>query len=148
LTEPRWPGWCLDLAVPDSRAGRRCGRRRGGGDHRLAPAGWGLDLGPGLGAARGRRGDPHRATGRRLDGPAVERVVIVQDNDQAGLLRTQHLRKHLTPVAAMVDAITFPDMAAGYDVTDWLADGGTAELLLAQATPVLIDRSQASRAMK
>ena len=61
----------LDLAVPDPGAGRapprpRAARGRGAG---LAPPGWGVDVGPGLGTARDRRGDPpgrgRAAPGRR-----------------------------------------------------------------------------------
>ena len=61
------PAGVVDLAVPDPGAGRAppAGARRGRGAG-LPPAGWGVDAGPDLGAARDRRRDP---PGRRRAAP-------------------------------------------------------------------------------
>jgi len=68
-------------------------------------------------------------------------VVIVEDNDDAGRMRTRRLQRQLNNVAASVRIISFPDLPEGGDVSDWLAGGGTAgELLEPVAAPYMETR--------
>ena len=51
-------------------------------------------------------------------------IIIFQDNDQPGQFNTAELLKFLGKSAQVVD---FADKEKGYDIADWLEDGGTIE---------------------
>lgn len=74
------------------------------------------------------------ANSRWLDG---RRVVILPDNDEAGRLDAERKLASLRPRAARVAVLNLPNLRDKGDVSDWLADGGTAERLTAQAEAAL-----------
>lgn len=57
-------------------------------------------------------------------------VAIVEDNDEAGRMRTASVCAALHEVAASIQVLSFPDMPAGGDVSDWLDAGGDVYDLL------------------
>lgn len=69
------------------------------------------------------------------------RVVIIEDNDQAGRKRTQMLTEELYGYATETRVIRFAGLPAGADISDWLDEDptrGKAEVLaLAEAAPVV-----------
>ena len=52
-------------------------------------------------------------------------VVIIEDNDDAGRAHVQQVAANLYPVAKSVKIVRFPNERKGYDVSDFLEDGGT-----------------------
>jgi hypothetical protein len=61
-------------------------------------------------------------------------VVIIPDFDDAGRKHVEVVGRELTGVADRIRVLHLPDPTKkGYDVSDWLADGGTVEQLLALA---------------
>jgi putative DNA primase/helicase len=61
------------------------------------------------------------------------RVVILPDNDEAGRKHADQVARALAGVAASVKVVELPGLPPKGDVSDWIASGGTAELLLALA---------------
>jgi putative DNA primase/helicase len=57
-------------------------------------------------------------------------VVVLPDNDEAGRLHAEDLRAKLTPVAASLRVLALPHLPEKGDVSDWLANGGSAGALL------------------
>ncbi len=64
-------------------------------------------------------------------------VVILPDNDLAGLAHADLVARNLAPVATSVRIVELPGLPVKGDVADWLAAGGTPRELfkLAAATP-------------
>ncbi len=58
------------------------------------------------------------------------RVVILPDNDAAGLDHAQNLADTLAPFAEWVKVVQLPDLSEKGDVSDWLDAGGTKKRLL------------------
>jgi putative DNA primase/helicase len=56
-------------------------------------------------------------------------MVVLPDNDDAGLDHARSVAANLVPVASSVRILELPDLAPKGDVSDWLAAGGTAEQL-------------------
>lgn len=67
------------------------------------------------------------------------KVIICEDNDEAGQKRTQMLQREMSGVANSIKVFHFRDQdkEKGYDVSDWLEEGGKAEDIekLAVAAP-------------
>lgn len=61
-------------------------------------------------------------------------VVILPDNDAAGRDHAADVARKLKPYAASVRVIELPNLPDKGDVSDWLAAGGTAELLMDMLT--------------
>ncbi len=57
-------------------------------------------------------------------------VVIFEDNDEAGRKRTKKLISELSNIAKSIKVIDFPDLPEHSDVSDWIEQGGTKEMLL------------------
>ena len=64
---------------------------------------------------------------------AGHRVCILPDNDDPGRAHAHAVAQHLTGVAATVCVLELPNLPPNGDVSDWLAQGGTAAELLALA---------------
>ena len=64
-------------------------------------------------------------------------VVILPDNDEPGQKHAQQVAASLNGKAASIKVINFPGLKPKGDVSDWLANGGTAEQLkqLTEETP-------------
>lgn len=64
-------------------------------------------------------------------------VVVIEDNDEAGRKHVQQVAAGISPVAASVKIVRFPDERKGYDISDFLDDGGTRKQLyeLIENTP-------------
>ena len=65
----------------------------------------------------------------------VKHIVIMPDQDEAGMEHGNNVARHLATVAASVRIINVP---TGKDVTDWKESGATAEdlLRLTEAAPI------------
>lgn len=63
-------------------------------------------------------------------------VIIIPDNDEPGRKHAQQVRESLTGIAAAVRIAELPGLPPKGDVSDWLAQGGTAEELLRLVTDV------------
>jgi hypothetical protein len=59
-------------------------------------------------------------------------VIILEDNDEQGYMRTCALAKHLKGVAASLQAVQFLALPEGGDVSDWLEKGGNPDYLLSE----------------
>lgn len=70
------PPGLLDLAVPHPGGGHGRRGRRAGAGARLAPAGWRGGAGPDLGSGGIGPAIRRVATGRRLDGDVMDRVLV------------------------------------------------------------------------
>ena len=57
-------------------------------------------------------------------------VVILPDNDVAGIEHAAKVRRALLRVAESVRVLQLPDLPPKGDVSDWLANGGSADALL------------------
>jgi putative DNA primase/helicase len=57
------------------------------------------------------------------------KVAILVDNDDVGRRHTAQVAAHLAPFAGSVRIIELPDLPEHGDVSDWLAEGHTAEEL-------------------
>lgn len=77
---------------------------------------------PGEDSARAWRKDWQRF----FDGATV---VVLPDNDPAGLAHAQAVVEVLRPVAATLKVVELPNLPAKGDVVDWLEMGGTKEQL-------------------
>ncbi len=62
---------------------------------------------------------------------AARTVIVIEDNDEAGRKHVQQVAEGISPVAASVKILRFPDEATGWDVSDFLEAGGTVEELQA-----------------
>lgn len=64
-------------------------------------------------------------------------VVILPDNDVAGLNHAQSIARSLYGKAASIKVLKLPELPPKGDVSDWMKDGGTVErlLLLVQKEP-------------
>lgn len=60
-------------------------------------------------------------------------VVILEDNDDPGREHGAMVAKALYPVAASVKVVNLPELPEKGDVSDWIAAGGSKEVLLALA---------------
>jgi RecA-family ATPase len=60
-------------------------------------------------------------------------VYVLEDNDEAGRKRTAKIIAALRGVVGTVVPVSFPELAEGEDVSDWLKNGGNMKLLLARA---------------
>ena len=69
---------------------------------------------------------------------ADRNVVLLPDNDDAGRSHAQDVANKLTGTAASIRILDLPGLLPKGDVSDWLADGGTADELerLAASAPV------------
>ena len=56
-------------------------------------------------------------------------VIIHEDNDAAGREHVQQVAAGISPVAASVKIVRFPDERKGYDISNFLEAGGTREQL-------------------
>jgi len=56
-------------------------------------------------------------------------VVIMRDNDEAGIKRAQEAAEHLHSVASRVRVCLLPDLPPKGDVSDWIEAGGTLDQL-------------------
>jgi RecA-family ATPase len=56
-------------------------------------------------------------------------VVIMRDNDDAGIKRAQEAAEHLHGVASRLRMCLLPDLPPKGDVTDWIEAGGTVDQL-------------------
>lgn len=66
-----------------------------------------------------------------LDKFKGKKVIVLYDNDAAGIKHTNKVATLLKPVASSVKVVQLPGVAEGEDVTDWLNNrGGTREELL------------------
>jgi hypothetical protein len=66
----------------------------------------------------------------RFNGPLRHRhVVILPDNDDPGREHAREVAASLNGLAASVKVLELPGLPPGGDVSDWLANGGTAEEL-------------------
>jgi hypothetical protein len=54
-------------------------------------------------------------------------VVVLPDNDDAGMVHARMVAANLAPVAKSVRIVEMPDLLPKGDVSDWLAAGGTRE---------------------
>lgn len=65
-------------------------------------------------------------------------VVLLEDNDEAGRLHVQGVATKLHGIARSIRVLSFPELEAKADVSDWLAQGGTREQLerMAKAAPL------------
>lgn len=61
-------------------------------------------------------------------------VIVLPDNDQAGRDHAADLEGKLKPIAASVRVLSLPNLPEKGDVSDWLAAGGNAELLVDMLT--------------
>lgn len=59
------------------------------------------------------------------------RICILPDNDDSGRKHAHKVAPGLTEVATQVRVLELPDLPAKGDVSDWIANGGTADQLLA-----------------
>lgn len=57
------------------------------------------------------------------------KVVIVPDEDEAGIKHAKQVKKFLRGIAGSIKTIKLPndEKVKGYDISDWLADGGNRE---------------------
>src|SRR5215470_4760193 len=72
-------------------------------------------------------------------------VTIVPDNDDAGRKHAEAVARSVHEVAASVYTLWLPNLPDKGDVSDWLDNGGTAEILLelaAEAEPWIPSRPQ------
>lgn len=66
-------------------------------------------------------------------------IVILEDNDAAGRIRTEKLTKKLQGAGCHVKVISFPELPPKGDVTDFLNAGNDLNALLAKATEAPFD---------
>ena len=62
-----------------------------------------------------------------------ELVYILEDNDEAGRGHTGKILAALAGIVPTIAVVAFPELAEKGDVSDWLAQGGNKNLLLARA---------------
>jgi putative DNA primase/helicase len=60
-------------------------------------------------------------------------IIVLPDNDRVGREHAQAVAASLTSVAASVTILELPGLPAKGDVSDWIAEGGTAEKRMALA---------------
>jgi hypothetical protein len=67
-------------------------------------------------------------------------VIIVPDNDEAGIAHLQTVGKGLTGIAKRIRVVMLPGLPAKGDIVDWIAAGGTREQLdqLIESAPVFV----------
>lgn len=63
---------------------------------------------------------------------AGKRVVIFPDNDQAGIEHAERVARNIAKYAVGVKVVMLPGLPEKGDVSDWLADGHTADDLIAE----------------
>lgn len=56
-------------------------------------------------------------------------VVVLPDNDEAGIAHAEKLKAEVLPVAASFKVVNLPDLLPKGDVTDWISQGGTKDEL-------------------
>jgi hypothetical protein len=67
-------------------------------------------------------------------------VVLLPDNDQAGRDHAQDVARRLHGIAASVRVLELPGLPEKGDVSDWLANGGTADELQRLAREAPLDK--------
>lgn len=63
------------------------------------------------------------------------KVIVVEDNDDAGRYRTSVIRRSIGKLAKSIDVVRFEDMAEKSDATDFIEAGGTVEELVSRIGP-------------
>jgi hypothetical protein len=82
-------------------------------------------------ASRPRPTTAAPASGRSTPRPcAGRRVVVLPDNDAPGKKHAEQVAASLQGLAVEVRVLELPNLPAKGDVSDWLANGGSRELLL------------------
>lgn len=76
---------------------------------------------------------------------ADRRVVVLEDNDQAGRDHAADVRAKLQRFAAVVSILSLPGLREKGDVSDWLDAGGTIEDLIARAERALAEPATAEQ---
>jgi len=56
-------------------------------------------------------------------------VCVIADNDDPGRKHAAHLKKILQPITKQFFEVSFKDKKKGYDISDWIVDGGTSDEL-------------------
>ena len=59
-----------------------------------------------------------------------KRVAIISDNDGPGIRHVQIVAKNLKGIAESVKVVALPDLSEKEDVSDWIAQDGTKEILI------------------
>lgn len=57
-------------------------------------------------------------------------VILLPDNDDVGRRHMEHVAANLAPVVSTLTTLELPGLTEGGDVWDWMADGGTRQMLL------------------
>lgn len=63
------------------------------------------------------------------------KVIVVEDNDDAGRYRTSVIRRSIGKLAKSIDVVRFEDMPEKSDATDFIEAGGTVEDLISRIGP-------------
>jgi DNA polymerase len=58
-----------------------------------------------------------------------QRICLMQDNDEAGAKHTARVLNALRNIVPAIGVVTFPELAAGGDLSDYFAEGGSKQAL-------------------